>query len=703
MAKDTGWTFEQQLFKAADKLRKNIDASEYKYVVLGLVFLKYISDNFSEIYNKLSNHEFSEYDDPEDRDEYKARNIFFVPEEARWNRLQEQAKSPKIGVLIDKAMESIENENKQLKWVLPKVYWKENIDSTAVWWLIDLISNTDLQEQAKNHKDLFWRVYEYFLWEFANKEWKKWWEFYTPKCVVKFMVEMIEPYKGLVFDPACWSWGMFVMSEKFVQEHQGNVQDITIYWQESNQTTWKLAKMNLAIRNINSEFVKWNVEWSFLKDLHLWLKADFVLANPPFNQKDWWQELLLEDARREYWTPPVSNANFWRLQHMIHHLSPNWKAAVVLWNWSLVSDDQSGEIRSKMIEDDLVECVVLLPNDIFYNTDIPACVRFINRNKTTNKNKILCIDLRKEYKRLDRKHVIITDEQIKKAVNIFKSYKEGKDYKDIEWYCKSVDIETIRYHQYFISPWRFVWVCDDNDYWNIESKLNNIIDWIKTYPEDKLLDKKIWNVMNDYGKILFEKYFLSFNWNLKDSEIWKIPEDWKIMSVWELVEESSIKNKENIDAMVYSVTKNHLFVASEEYFNKQVFSNDLKWYKIIKKNEFWYNPARINIGSIWFFNLDEIWLVSPAYTVFKVKSWISPYFVRYLLNSFKIFEQIKNYCVWTVRQVFRFRDFQYIKFAMPPKNLIDKFEEEYKLMLSIKENGEKKILSDFVNNIEKSK
>ena len=287
--KEKSTSFEQKLFKSADKLRKNIDAAEYKYVVLGLIFIKYISETFNELYYKL---ESDEYSDPEDRDEYLAENIFFVPSNARWSHLHNNAKLSSIGEIIDEAMESIEKENKELKNVLPKVYGKENLDKTSLGELIDLISNTELQAENEKSKDLFGRVYEYFLGEFANAEGKKGGQFYTPKAIVKLMVEMIEPYKGRVYDPACGSGGMFVMSEKFVTEHQGNIKDITVYGQESNQTTWKLSKMNLAIRNINSQFVVWNTEGSFLKDAHPDLKADYILANPPFNQKDWGVGLL---------------------------------------------------------------------------------------------------------------------------------------------------------------------------------------------------------------------------------------------------------------------------------------------------------------------------------------------------------------------------------------------------------------------------
>jgi hypothetical protein len=305
--KEKSTSFEQKLFKSADKLRKNIDAAEYKYVVLGLIFIKYISETFNELYYKL---ESDEYSDPEDRDEYLAENIFFVPSNARWSHLHNNAKLSSIGEIIDEAMESIEKENKELKNVLPKVYGKENLDKTSLGELIDLISNTELQAENEKSKDLFGRVYEYFLGEFANAEGKKGGQFYTPKAIVKLMVEMIEPYKGRVYDPACGSGGMFVMSEKFVTEHQGNIKDITVYGQESNQTTWKLSKMNLAIRNINSQFVVWNTEGSFLKDAHPDLKADYILANPPFNQKDGeldYYHLKIENSKKKSRTIPITD------------------------------------------------------------------------------------------------------------------------------------------------------------------------------------------------------------------------------------------------------------------------------------------------------------------------------------------------------------------------------------------------------------
>ena len=465
MAKEQNSTFEQQLFKAADKLRKNIDAAEYKNVVLGLIFLKYISDNFYDLYEKLKNKSFSEYDDPEDRDEYDAKNVFFVPEQARWKTIQEQAKLPTIWVKLDEAMDAIEKENIQLKWVLPKVFWRPNLDPVALWWLIDLISNTALSEQSEQTKDLFGRVYEYFLGEFANAEWKKWWQFYTPKCIVKLMVEMIEPYKWQVFDPACGSGGMFVMSEKFVKEHQWNIEDITIYWQESNQTTWKLAKMNLAIRNINSQFVKWNTEWSFLKDAHQDLKADFILANPPFNQSDRWQELLVDDARWKYWIPPAWNANFGWMQHMLYHLKPMWWVmATVLANGSLSSNTSwEWDIRRNIIEADLVDCIVALPKQLFYNTWIPACIWFLRRWRNQRNWETLFIDASELWFMKDRVHRELSDEDIQKVASTYHNWRKWENYEDILWYCKSAKLEEIQKQDCVLTPWRYVGIKEEED------------------------------------------------------------------------------------------------------------------------------------------------------------------------------------------------------------------------------------------------
>lgn len=695
----TNESFEKQLFKAADKLRKNIDAAEYKHVVLGLVFLKYISDSFEELYNKLKEGK-GEYEgaDPEDQDEYRAQNVFWVPQNARWSYLHSRAKLPSIGTDLDEAMELIEKENTTLKGILAKVYAKPNLDKAALGSLIDLIGNIAIGTEAAKSKDLLGKVYEYFLGEFALAEGKKGGQFYTPECVVKLLVELLEPFNGRVFDPCCGSGGMFVMSEKFVTEHQGRLDDLSVYGQESNQTTYRLARMNLAIRGIDGANVKWNTEGSFLNDAHPDLKADYVLANPPFNQKDWGGDLLSNDGRWKFGTPPEKNANFAWLQHIIFHLAPRGKAGVVLGNGSLVSDEQSdSEIRKGLIENDLVECIVLLPSDIFYNTDIPACLWFINRAKDKNKNKVLFIDARNHYKRISRKRVIITDEQIASMANIFKAFKQGSsDYHDTKGLCKAVSTETIREHQYFISAGRFVEVLDLEKEKNIDEETHKILAGIQSFPASKHLDKKINEVSKEYGKLLFERYFLKFDpKDLQTTDIGDIPKNWKVAKISDLVEEVSEKNTENEDYPVYSVTKNRLFVPSDEYFNKQVYSAEVTNYKIIRELQFGYNPARINIGSIGYFDLDEVGLVSPAYTVFKAKEGVSPYFVWHLINSYRVFELIKNFCVGTVRQVFRFSDFEYIKFALPPKELIEKFDEKLKQMRDIKKAAESKTLKEY--------
>lgn len=511
-------TFEQDLFKAADKLRKNIDAAEYKHVVLGLIFLKYISESFTELYNKLKAEEFS---DPEDRDEYIAENCFFVPKLARWSHIHAQAKLPSIGHTIDEAMEAVEKENKELKNVLPMVYGKANLDKTALGELIDLISNTELQAENENSKDLFGRVYEYFLGEFANAEGKKGGQFYTPKAIVKLMVEMIEPYKGRIYDPASGSGGMFIMSEKFVTAHSGNVKDITVYGQESNQTTWKLSRMNLAIRNINSKFVSWNTEGSFLKDAHPDLKADYILANPPFNQKEWGIDILQDDARWQFGTPPDGNANFGWMQHMLYHLSPHGVMATVLANGSLSSKTSGeGEIRKSLIEKDLVECIVALPKQLFYNTGIPACIWFLRRGREENKE-VLFIDASEMGYLKDRAHRDFSDSDDAQLQGEFhenglgdiqliaKTYHDWRyvgsstdeKYEDIKGFCKSATQEVIRKHNYVLTPGRYVGIPEeDDDGIPFEDKMADLRKTLKKQiQEEELLNQEIKKQLNNTG------------------------------------------------------------------------------------------------------------------------------------------------------------------------------------------------------------
>lgn len=501
MAKTKKSTFEQDLFKAADKLRKNIDAAEYKHVVLGLVFLKYISESFSELYDKLESDEWS---DPEDRDEYIAENTFFVPKVARWNHIHGQAKMPSIGQTLDDAMEAVEKENKELKNVLPQVYGKANLDKTALGELIDLISNTQLQAENENSKDLFGRVYEYFLGEFANAEGKKGGQFYTPKAIVRLMIEMIEPYKGRVYDPASGSGGMFVMSEKFVTEHSGSIKDITVYGQESNQTTWKLSKMNLAIRNINSKFVTWNTEGSFLKDAHPDLKADFVIANPPFNQKDWGIDILQEDARWKYGIPPKGNANYGWLQHMLYHLAPTGVMATVLANGSLSSNTSGeGEVRKNFVEANLVECIVALPKQLFYNTGIPACIWFLRRNKTSDKT--LFIDASEMGYMLDRTHRDFSEDDIALITNTYHNWRastgSANQYEDVKGFCKAASLEAIKKHNHVLTPGRYVGIPDEEDDGiPFETKMADLTATLKEQmQEEEALNKEIKTQLSNIG------------------------------------------------------------------------------------------------------------------------------------------------------------------------------------------------------------
>lgn len=460
-------SLERDLFKAADKLRKNIDAAEYKHVVLGLIFLKYISDSFNELHTKLKDQPGA---DPEDRDEYIAENVFWVPQKARWSHIHSRAKLPTIGTDLDEAMEAIEKENETLKGILPKVYARPNLDKAALGGLIDLISNIALGDHAARSKDIIGRVYEYFLGQFASAEGKKGGQFYTPKSIVKLLVEMIEPYKGRVYDPCCGSGGMFVMSEEFVKKHSGKLNDISLYGQESNQTTYRLARMNLAIRGIDGSQIQWNNEGSFLKDAHPDLKADYIIANPPFNQKDWGQDLLRKDPRWKYGLPPTNNANFGWMQHMIYHLSPKGIMGLVLANGSLSSNTSGeGEIRKSIVEADLVDCIVALPKQLFYNTGIPACLWFISRKRTGNGDRkrtgeILFIDASEMGHLEDRTHRVFTDEDIKKIADTYHEWRNwNNNYKDIAGFCKAATIEEITKHKFVLTPGRYVGIAEEED------------------------------------------------------------------------------------------------------------------------------------------------------------------------------------------------------------------------------------------------
>ncbi len=469
--------FEQQLWKAADKLRKNIDAAEYKHVVLGLIFLRYISDAFENLYKKLKSG-VGDYAgaDPEDKDEYKAENVFFVPPKARWSFLQSIAKNPEIGKFLDDAMDEIEKENPSLKGILPKVYSRGNIDPITLGESIDLFSNTSFDKVKEKSGDILGHIFEYFLGQFALEEGKKGGQFYTPRSVVELLVEMLEPYKGRVFDPCCGSGGMFVHSEKFVKEHQGRVNDISIYGQESNQTTWRLCKMNLAIRKIDSSQVKWNTEGSFLNDLHKDLKADFVMANPPFNDSDWGGDRLRKDGRWKYGIPSANNANYAWIQHFIYHLAPSGRAGFVLAKGALATKNKSEyEIRKNIIEADLIDCIVNLPGKLFLNTQIPASLWFLNRRKTYRKGEILFIDVRNMGKLINRRTRILTEEDIKKIADTYHNWENPEgDYKDIKGFCKLATIEEVRELDYVVTPGRYVGLPEEDDDFDFEERFTKL-------------------------------------------------------------------------------------------------------------------------------------------------------------------------------------------------------------------------------------
>lgn len=465
MAKTKEESLEQKLWKTADKLRKNIDAAEYKHVVLGLIFLKYISDSFEELYSKLKEGK-GEYAgaDPEDPDEYGAENVFFVPETARWSYIQSRAKLPSIGKDIDDAMDAIEAKNTVLKGILPKVYGRQNLDTQSLGGLIDTIATITIGNAEAKSKDVLGRVYEYFLGQFALAEGQKGGQFYTPDSIVKLLVEMLEPYHGRVYDPCCGSGGMFVMSEKFIESHQGRLDDISVYGQESNQTTYRLCRMNLAIRGIDGSNIKWNTEGSFLNDAHKDLKADYIIANPPFNVSDWSGELLQDDARWQYGTPPKGNANFGWVQHFLYHLAPQGRAGFVLANGSLSSNTGGeGEIRQRLVEADLVECIVMLPKALFFNTGIPACLWFLRRGKKQRNGEVLFIDASELGYMIDRKNRVFANEDVTQVADTYHNWLKETNYEDVKGFCKSATIEDIQKHKFVLTPGRYVGIPDEED------------------------------------------------------------------------------------------------------------------------------------------------------------------------------------------------------------------------------------------------
>jgi type I restriction enzyme M protein len=519
--------FENELWSAADALRSNMDAAEYKHVVLGLIFLKYISDAFEEYHAKLEA-EVAQGADPEDPDEYRAVNIFWVPKEARWSYLLANAKQPSIGKLVDDAMLAIERDNPTLKGVLPKDYAHPRLDKQRLGQLIDMVGNIGLGDEASRSRDVLGRVYEYFLSQFASAEGKKGGQFYTPRCVVQILVEMLAPYQGRVYDPCCGSGGMFVQSVRFVEAHatgNGNggkaKADVSIFGQESNHTTWRLAKMNLAIRGIEGNLGSEHAD-SFHRDLHPDLKADYVLANPPFNDSDWRGELLKDDRRWQFGVPPASNANFAWVQHFIYHLAPTGQAGFVLANGSMSSGQSGeGEIRKAIIEADLVDCMVALPGQLFYSTQIPVCLWFIARDKRNGRpsagsghsfrdrrGETLFIDARKLGTMIDRTHReltgydddgnLIPGSDIDHIASAYHAWRGDKDrqqeYEDVPGFCKAATLDEIRRHNHSLTPGRYVGMAEvEDDGEPFEEKMERLTAELREQmAQAARLDEQIW-------------------------------------------------------------------------------------------------------------------------------------------------------------------------------------------------------------------
>lgn len=487
--------FEKELWDAADSLRGHISAADYRKVIIGLIFLKYVSDSFTIKYNYLLKEDEGF---EEDRDEYVSENIFFVPQKSRWDYIAENAHSPEIGIILDDAMREIESENKSLVGVLPKVYATPDLDKRVLGEVVDIFTNINMFAHG-NEKDLLGRTYEYCLEQFAVYEGKNGGEFYTPTSIVKTIVEILKPFNGRVYDPACGSGGMFVQSETFVENHSGNINNLSIYGQEANADTWKMAKINMAIRGIEPNFGPHQAD-TFIDDLHPTLKADYIMANPPFNLKKWGADKLVDDVRWKYGTPPDSNANYAWIQHMIHHLAPNGKIGLVLANGSL-SSTQSGEgdIRKAIIEDDLVEGIVALPAQLFYSVTIPACLWFISKNKK-QKGKTVFIDARNLGHMVDRKHRDFTDDDIQKIAKTFEAFQEGT-LENEKGFCAVVETKAIAEQDYILTPGRYIGIEDkEEDSEPFEEKMERLTTELsELFKQSHVLEEEIKQRLEEIG------------------------------------------------------------------------------------------------------------------------------------------------------------------------------------------------------------
>ncbi|MBI5767861.1 MAG: N-6 DNA methylase [Verrucomicrobia bacterium] len=627
--------FEAKLWLAADKLRNNMDAAEYKHVVLGLIFLKYISDSFEEHHAKLvAGKGAYQGANPEDPDEYRAEAIFWVPPAARWTYLQNSAKQPTIGKIVDDAMVAIERDNPRLKGVLPKDYARPALDQHRLGELIDLIGTIGLGDRENRSKDILGHVYEYFLSQFASAEGKKGGQFYTPTCVVRLLVEMLAPYQGRVYDAACGSGGMFVQSEKFVESHGGKLGDISIYGQESNATTRRLAVMNLALRGIEADFGPEQAD-TFRRDLHPDLRADYVLANPPFNDSDWFRRD--DDVRWRFGVPPKGNANFAWVQHFIHHLAPQGMAGFILGNISLTSETGGEDvIRKGIIEANLLECIVTLPDKLFFSTPIPVGIWVINKGRTNSKSKssrhgdILFIDAGKLGNEVTRTHRELTEDNIFKVAKTYRQWASGAaGYQDTEGFCRSVSISEVASNAYNLLPAAYVNagrkdgrshihlgdVLRGETADQVASQLKSLATLGRSF--DETIGRVREAVAELESSVRFEKRTLG-----------------------DLLEESNDRLGDEPEPEVLTCTESGGLILQRERFAKRVATDDAGDYKIVRRGDIVYNPYLLWKGSI-----DQCWIVdvgitSPAYEVFRVRQGWDPTIVGQLVTSP---EMVKRY------------------------------------------------------------
>lgn len=695
--------FESELWRAADALRSNMDAAEYKHVVLGLIFLKYISDAFEEQHAKLEA-DRAQGADPEDPDEYRAVNIFWVPKEARWSHLKASAKQPTIGKTIDDAMLAIERDNLSLKGVLPKDYAHPRLDKQRLGQLIDLIGNIGLGNKANRTKDILGRVYEYFLSQFASAEGKKGGQFYTPRCVVRLLVEMLAPYKGRVYDPCCGSGGMFVQSVEFVRAHaNGNGNggktkaDVSIFGQESNHTTWRLAKMNLAIRQIDNNLGKEHAD-SFHRDLHPDLKADYVIANPPFNDSDWRGDLLKGDKRWKFGTPPASNANFAWVQHFIHHLTPKGMAGFVLAQASLSSESQlENEIRRNIIEADIVDCIVTLPGKLFFSTPIPVCLWFIARDKKNGRFRdrrgdILFIDASSLGQAESRTHSYLTDEDIQRIAGTYSAWR-SKDgtYIDVPGFCASVTLARVRDVGHSLFPARYI-AFDHNSLPRTKHENGDTFNTLVTNYRSTLnqLDQHISALTGTFDHI-------------ERTSKPPMPSSKIKVLLSDVLERSDDRLGDSPEPEILTCTERAGLILQRERFAKRVATEDTSKYKVVRRTDIVYNPYLLWAGAI-----DQCWIVeegitSPAYEVLRLKTGWDATIVGALIKSPRMLKMYDGISVGTVQRRRRapVERFLALKVQLPAKEFHKEVHEltqsaQAQLQMLRVAAG---TLQDFVNNM----